>query len=349
MARVTAVDLFCGAGGLTHGLIKSKIKVIAGFDLEPSCKFAYEANNYGAKFFCRDVSKLAASELDAMYPKGTIKLLAGCAPCQPFSTYSQGKDSSKDARWPLLYSFAKLIRGVQPQLVTMENVPDVTKHQVYHDFVAELKEQGYHVWAERVYCPDYGLPQERKRHVLLASKLGPIALIKPTRKNQKYKTVEDTIGLGKVSPLKAGEQDAKDPLHRAATLSDLNMKRIKASKPGGTWKDWPKDLVANCHRKASGRSYSGVYARMQWDKPSPTMTTQCFGFGNGRFGHPEQDRAISLREAAMLQTFPKNYKFLPDGQTYHFKSIGKMIGNAVPVELGKVIGISFEEHLSDLC
>lgn len=348
MPEIAAVDLFCGAGGLTHGLIKSNINVIGGFDVEASCKFAYEANNYGAKFFCRDVAELSVPELAALYPKGAIKLLAGCAPCQPFSTYSQGKDTSKDARWSLLYSFAKLIRGVKPELVTMENVPDVTKHEVYHDFVAELEDQGYKVWAERVYCPDYGMPQERKRHVLLASKLGSIELIKPTRQSRKYKTVEETIGRGKVSPLKAGEQDPKDSLHKAATLSDLNMLRMKASRPGGTWKDWPKELVAECHQRASGRSYSGVYARMRWDKPSPTMTTQCFGFGNGRFGHPEQDRAISLREAAMLQTFPKSYKFVPSGQNYHFKSIGKMIGNAVPVKLGKVIGLSFGRHLSEV-
>lgn len=345
MPEIAAVDLFCGAGGLTHGLIKSKIKVVAGFDIESSCKFAYEANNSGAKFFCRDVAELTAAELTNLYPEGAIKLLAGCAPCQPFSTYSQGKDASQDERWPLLYAFSKLIRGVQPELVTMENVPDVTKHKVYHDFVVELRMQGYSVWAEKVYCPDYGMPQVRKRHVLLASKLGAVELIAPTRKPDSYRTVEDVIGKGKLPPLQAGEQDAIDPLHKAAMLSDLNMKRMKASKPGGTWKDWPIELVADCHQKDSGRSYSGVYARMQWDKPSPTMTTQCFGFGNGRFGHPVQNRAISLREAAMLQTFPKSYKFLQKGRKLHFKTVGKMIGNAVPVELGKVIGVSFNKHV----
>ena len=116
------------------------------------------------------------------------------------------------------------------------------------------------------------------------------------------------------------------------------MKRIKASKPGGTWKDWPEDLVAKCHTKESGKSYGGVYGRMEWDKPAPTMTTQCFGFGNGRFGHPSQHRAISLREAAIFQTFPKDYQFC-DGE-FSIKSVGKMIGNAVPVRLGEVVGLS---------
>ena len=123
------------------------------------------------------------------------------------------------------------------------------------------------------------------------------------------------------------------------------MKRIKASLPGGTWLDWPKSLRADCHTKKSGKTYTGVYARMSWDKPSPTMTTQCYGYGNGRFGHPEQNRALSLREAALLQTFPANYSFVPPNEKVYLTKVGKMIGNAVPVALGKVIGQSFVDHL----
>jgi len=344
MSNITAIDLFCGAGGLTHGLIKSKINVVAGFDIEESCRYAYEKNNKGAQFFNRDVSKLTSEEVLALYPKGHIKLLAGCAPCQPFSTYSQGREAHKDKKWPLLYAFSRLIKDVEPELVTMENVPDVTKHQVYHDFITELEQLGYHIWAQKVYCPDYGIPQIRKRHVLLASKLGRVKLIKPTRKPEQYKTVKDAIGS--FPPIEAGQRDAKDSLHVSANLSALNLKRIKCSKEGGSWRDWPEQLRAVCHRKKSGTSYSGVYARMQWDQPSPTMTTQCFGYGNGRFGHPDQNRAISLREAAILQTFPKNYKFVAPNQSIYMSTIGKMIGNAVPVDLGRVIGKSFSKHVA---
>ena len=346
MKPISAVDLFCGAGGLTHGLIKSRVNVVAGIDIEESCRFAYEKNNNGAKFINQDVSKINSKELLSLYPKGHIKLLAGCAPCQPFSTYSQGRDVKKDKKWPLLYAFSRLIKEIKPELVTMENVPDVTKHKVYHDFVSELEGLGYHIWSEKVFCPDYGIPQVRKRHVLLASKLGDLKIINPTRKSENYKTVRDTIG--KLPSIKAGQQHKSDPLHISSKLSELNIKRIKLSKEGGSWQDWPEELRADCHKKESGKTYSGVYARMSWDKPSPTMTTQCFGYGNGRFGHPKQNRAISLREAAMLQTFPKSYQFMPQNINPTMKAIGKMIGNAVPVKLGEVIGKSLCKHIAQI-
>jgi len=343
MRNISAVDLFCGAGGLTHGLIKANINVIAGVDIEEACRFAYESNNQGAKFLAKDVADLSSKEIISLYPKNDIKLLAGCAPCQPFSRYSGGRDVKKDKKWPLLYQFARLIKEVNPELVTMENVPDVTKHEVYHDFVNDLVAQGYNIWAGKVFCPDYGVPQRRKRHVLLASRIGRVEMIKPSHKPEKYKTVEDVIS--KLPPIEAGGQDERDPLHKCASLSAINLERISYSKPGGTWKDWPKELIAECHRKESGKTYSGVYARMKWTEPSPTMTTQCFGFGNGRFGHPEQNRAISLREAAIFQTFPKNYHFVPKGQQFKMTEVGKMIGNAVPVNLGKAIGRSFTKLL----
>jgi DNA (cytosine-5)-methyltransferase 1 len=146
--------------------------------------------------------------------------------------------------------------------------------------------------------------------------------------------------------LHAGESSSRDKLHTASMLSSKNLQRIKVSKPGGTWRDWPEHLVANCHRAESGRTYPGVYGRMEWDKPAPTMTTQCYGFGNGRFGHPEQDRAISLREAAIIQSFPRDYVFIPKDGEVSFKVLGRLIGNAVPVDLGRAIARSISEHLA---
>ena len=137
-------------------------------------------------------------------------------------------------------------------------------------------------------------------------------------------------------------------MHQSATLSSLNLKRIRQSVPGGTWRDWDQSLLADCHRRDSGKTYPGVYARMEWDKPAPTMTTLCYGYGNGRFGHPIDDRAISLREAALLQTFPGSYKFAPDTEKNNFRVLGRLIGNAVPVRLGEVIGGAIVRHARSL-
>jgi DNA (cytosine-5)-methyltransferase 1 len=139
-----------------------------------------------------------------------------------------------------------------------------------------------------------------------------------------------------------------DPLHKARRLSELNLERIRKSKPGGTWNDWPVALRAPCHQSDSGASYKSVYARMTWDAPSPTMTTQCFNFGTGRFGHPEQDRAISLREAAILQSFPQDYQFVPPDAEVHFSTVGRMIGNAVPPKLGEMVGRVVLAHIQAL-
>jgi len=340
---IEAVDLFCGAGGLTAGLRHAGIVVRAGYDIDEACTYAYEFNNR-AKFVAKDVATVDSTEIANWYSKKSVRLLAGCAPCQPFSTYNQGRDTRKDKKWPLLYQFARLIEEVRPELVTMENVPDVTKHDVYHDFVTNLADLGYHVWASRVDCSEYGVPQQRKRHVLLASQLGPLELAPPTHKS-KPKTVLQAIG--RLPRIKAGQTDPADPLHRSQGLSELNMARMRASKPGGTWHDWPEELIAECHRKSSGRTYRGVYGRMTWSEPSPTMTTLCTGFGNGRFGHPEQNRGISLREAALLQSFPRKYRFIAPDQEIAFKSISRMIGNAVPVRLGQVIGKSLIKHLKE--
>lgn len=337
---IKVIDLFCGAGGLTHGFELAGLNVVAGVDLEADCKYPYETNNK-AKFIHKDISKVTKSEILSLYGDDSIKVLAGCAPCQPFSTYTQAKDKTKDKKWPLLYEFSRLIRETSPQIVTMENVPDVTKHQVYRDFYDSLVHQGYYVWANQIDCIDYGIPQNRTRHVLLASKFGDLELLK---RNSSIKTVKDAIST--LPPINDGEIHADDPLHRSSKLNPLNKQRIIHSRPGGTWKDWPKHLIAACHLKSTGKGYSSVYGRMCWDKPSPTITTLCYGFGNGRFGHPEQNRAISLREAALLQTFPEDYIFCSEDSQYTMKSIGKMIGNAVPVELGKAIGRSILKHIN---
>ena len=339
-SSVSAVDLFCGVGGLTHGLVKGGINVIAGIDIDGNCRFPYEANNK-ATFIEQDLKSISGAEINTLFEAGSVRLLAGCAPCQPFSTYSQpGRSERSDGKWDLLLDFGRVIKEVKPELVTMENVPQLVDHAVFENFLKALGE--YHTWFDVVRCTEYGVPQSRKRLVLLASRLGPIALMPPTHLGRSRTLRHAIDGL---QPLSAGTADSKDPLHAACSLSETNLKRIRASRPGGTWRDWPTDLLAGCHGRDSGKTYPGVYGRMEWETPSPTITTQCFGYGNGRFGHPDQDRAISLREAALIQTFPKGYRFVPRGEKVRFNVLGRLIGNAVPVRLGEVVAKSVISHL----
>lgn len=341
MERISCVDLFCGAGGLTHGFILEGLPVAAGIDLDPACRYPYEANN-AARFIERDVAEISVDDLSAIFGGAGVTVLAGCAPCQPFSTYAHryGRGGS-DHKWGLLYEFARLTEGYKPDIVTMENVPTVANHAVFHDFVRTLRRLGYHVWFGVVDASKYGVPQARRRMVLLASRIGEIKIIDAT--HEEPRTVRQAIG--RIREIGAGEAAPRDRLHVASSLSAKNLKRIRASRPGGTWRDWPKHLVADCHRAGTGKTYSAVYGRMEWDKPAPTITTQCYGFGNGRFGHPEQDRAISLREAAVLQSFPRSYRFLDKKEKLRLQALGRLIGNAVPVELGRAIARSIKKHL----
>ena len=343
-AMVRAVDLFCGAGGLTKGLESVGIDVGLGIDVDPACEYPYTANNRAA-FLLKDIKEVRAQDLDAAFGEAKYRLLAGCAPCQTFSTYNQ-KARPDDARWWLLAQFSRLVREVKPELVTMENVPLLTTQGVFEQFLKTLNDLDYDPWLDIVNCSDYGVPQCRRRLVLMASRLGPIRLLDPSELGCTVRTVRESIS--KCPPLEAGCRDQNDELHQAARLSDTNLARIRASRPGGTWRDWTDAPLAECHKRASGKTYPGVYARMSWDEPAPTITTQFYGFGNGRFGHPEQDRAISLREGAILQGFPSDYAFVRPDERVCKKPVGRLIGNAVPVDLGAAIGLSIAAHVHEI-
>ncbi len=344
--EITAVDIFCGAGGLTKGLEDTGIKVNLGVDIDPACEYPYSANNSGS-FLKKSVNNLSSSDIQNFFNKGSIKLLAGCAPCQTFSRHNKKKSNGLDSRWWLLLEFKRLIQEIQPELVTMENVPGLLNTDVFQTFKNTLIELGYAVNYQVVNCSKYGLPQNRKRLVLLASKIGDIRLLTPREFTAKTtKTVRDV--LSNLEPISAGSIDSSDSLHKSARLTKLNLRRMRASKPGGNWKDWSKSLILDCHKKESGSGFLSVYSRMEWNKPSPTITTQFLGFSRGRFGHPEQDRALSLREGAILQGFPKDYKFTPENEEPKTTIVSKLIGNAVPVTLGQLIGKSIIAHVNDI-
>src|SRR3989344_3898383 len=295
-SKIKVIDLFCGIGGLTHGLIKEGLDVVAGIDNDSSCKFVYEYNNK-IQFIDKDILKVTAEQINDLFgkEKGIIRVLAGCAPCQPFSKLNLNNITKKQLE--PLGKFAQLITQTQPDIVSMENVSDLAIEDKYPVFKSFLR----------------------------------------THKNKKI-TVRDVISY--LEPIKAGETSKKDPLHRSRKLAPINLQRIKTTPHnGGNCESWSKELMLECHKKESGKTYRGsVYGRMCWDKPSPTMTTQCIGLGNGRYGHPTQNRAISLREAAIFQTFPEYYQFSDPTKPIQIGKVAKFIGNAVPVRLGSVIG-----------
>lgn len=335
--RICAVDVFCGAGGLTRGLLDAGIDVRAGYDIDSACRFPYTYNN-GVPFRRRDVARLRPNELLTKIPEHP-NLIAGCAPCQPHSILTN-KSQIEDDRAHLLGEFSRLVASVQPTYVTMENVPGLRKTDVFDRFVDTLRENAYHVAFDVLDCRRYGVPQTRHRLVLVASRTSPIQLPKPIQ--DEPLTVRDVLSdLPTIGP---GEVCIEDSLHRSANLSETNRLRIRASVPGGTWEDWPDELVLKCHQRRSGSSYKHAYGRMTWDDPAPTVTTKFFNLGSGRFGHPQQERALTPREAAILQTFPDDYKFVPEGQECSLKKMGELIGNAVPVRLGEAVGRVLVSH-----
>ncbi|HPD17381.1 MAG TPA: DNA cytosine methyltransferase [Planctomycetota bacterium] len=345
---ISAVDLFCGCGGLTYGLRQAGIRVVAGIDIDPQMEYAYATNNPGATFIRQNVATMRSSDIAGLFDLGKCRLLAGCAPCQPFSKLTNG--IRKHRAWGLLDHFGRFVADILPEIVTMENVPELADRggRVFSKFIAALSDCGYRIDWCVVNCAEYGIPQSRKRLVLLASRLGEIR-IPPGRykRPSQWRTVRQTIG--QLRPLEAGEEDPSDPLHAASRLSPVNMERIRATRPdGGTRHDWPDRLVLDCHRKKSGERYFSIYGRMWWDRPAPTMTTLCTGIGNGRFGHPEQDRSITLREAALFQTFPRDYRFWPPDQKVNRKAVGRMIGNAVPPKLARELGRALMEHIATI-
>lgn len=341
--KVEAIDLFCGVGGLTNGLRQAQIKVLAGLDNDASCQYAYEKNNNSCKFIKADITDYDFIEMKEMYSKDSIRVLVGCAPCQPFSTHSSKlKNRQHDERWNLIEYFVRAIKILEPHIISMENVKGLMETKVFDDFVESVDKLGYKKNYDVVYCPNYGIPQGRRRLVFMGSKLGAIGLPEKTTEKNHYVSVGDTIK--KLPKIKAGETCKKDAAHKARRLSPINLKRIRQSRPGGTWCDWDEGLLPDCYRKASGQSYKCVYGRMKWDGLSPTITTKFCCYGTGRFGHPVQDRAISIREAALLQTFDKSYDF---GQNMPISTMSRHIGNAVPPKLGLAIGQLILQHVKD--
>ncbi len=339
---MNAVDFFCGGGGMTRGLLNAKIKVQFGLDFNPACHETYEHNN-GIPYICRDITGVTAKELTAEYPillNNNDLLLVGCAPCQPFS--NQRRSANEHVAVNLLDEFGRLVQELEPCCILVENVPGIQRrgHDVFERFLGLLKEMNYNVCYDVVNAADYGVPQKRKRLILIASNEF-VPMIPATTHGEgllPYETVRNAIE--RFPEIPAGGNDEHFFNHQSSALSPLNLDRIVATPhDGGGRLDWPPELILNCHNNGY-RGHTDVYGRMHWDEVAPTLTSKCFSLSNGRFGHPEQNRAISLREAASIQSFPDNYQFFGSVQ-----EIGKQIGNAVPVLLAQRIGeYIFAQH-----
>lgn len=351
--RVSAVDLFCGAGGLTCGLESAGISVAAGVDHEEVCRYPYETNNDADfhKYDIRTVAQESPEKITGLFDDSAeYKLLAGCPPCQPFSTLTNGERSEDHESYSLLDAFKELVRVIEPDYVVMENVHSVYHSGIYQSYEVDMDDWGYRLndYDDRsVYCPEFDIPQTRRRWVTLAAREHPVEIqTSPPPRDFQPTTARESIGH--LPKIEAGETwtgsgDHKypaDQLHTARELSPKNVRRVQHSVPGGTWRDWPEELVLDCHQEESGRSYDSVYGRMEPDEPAPTITTQFYNLGSGRFGHydTEQNRALSLREGALLQTFPADYEFFEDIDDVGIRKTGMLIGNAVPPRLGEVVG-----------
>ena len=326
------------------------MKIAFALDHDADAKASFEANFPDAHFEFTDIREVSVEavrsrvEAERSYPL----LFSGCAPCQPFTKQNTTRPKlDRDERVPLLACFTRLVEECQPDLVFVENVPGLQKldadSQPFGDFLRGLDEAGYEVDYRPIMLAKYGIPQSRRRLVLMGSRHGAIHLPEETHgpgtPNERYITVRDLIGH--LPPIRAGEEHQEVPNHRAANLSARNLERIEATREGGGNRDWPEHLQLECHKGVSG--YSDVYGRMSWDAPASGLTTRCTSYSNGRFGHPKQNRAISIREAACLQTFPEDFVF--EGS---MASMARQIGNAVPVRLAKLIGHRCIEHLKDV-
>ena len=251
-----AVDLFCGAGGLSYGMQRAGVRINAGIDIDAACRHPFEAN-VKASFHQHDVSVLDPDFVAGLFTGASARVLAGCVPCQPFSSYSNAS-RSRESEWELLSKFGTIISAVLPEVVTMENVPRLRDRPVFKRFVALLDHAGYKCSHAVVGCAKYGVPQTRRRLVLLASKQGAIEFDPPTHEATQYVTAAQAIGH--LEPIHAGDTAVHDPMHKSSHLSERNLERIRQSKPGGTWRDWSVDLRADCHLRGSGRDISrGVW------------------------------------------------------------------------------------------
>jgi DNA (cytosine-5)-methyltransferase 1 len=345
---IVALDVFCGAGGVTCGLRRAGIRVAVGVEKNEDCRLTYTQNNPSSMFLSQDVKQLSSRKLFSCLrslDRGDFLLLAACAPCQPFSSQTKNRDQRLDRA--VLRQVERLVREIRPNFLFIENVPglrQVPGFSAFRRLLRALKVLRYKTKYQVVDAAWYGVPQRRKRLVLTASLHGQAPWPAQSHGDEvglkPFATVRDAIS--KYPPLSSGEEHPLVPNHIASQLAAHNLARLCATPgDGGSRTDWPSQMVLNCHKRHDG--HPDVYGRLRWDSPAPTLTTKCTSLSNGRYGHPEQQRAISAREAAALQGFDDSYIFHGG-----LREITRQIGNAVPPMLAQTFGEEFAEQAARL-
>ncbi|MDO8495386.1 MAG: DNA cytosine methyltransferase [bacterium] len=342
--KIKAIDFFCSGGGMTCGLTQAGINVIAGIDNDASCRETYVKNNPNSKFILADVFDLKEEDLEkqlSLRKNDDDLVLIGCSPCQYWSIIRTDKTRSEKSK-NLLAEFKRFVDYFQPGYVLVENVPGILNKKDKSGldmFIRDLENKEYQVHFDIVNMNDYGVPQARRRFSLLATRLHNVPIY-PIPDSGRRLTLRDVLGeQNGFQKIKAGTIDTSSFNHSTARLIEKNYLRLKKTKKnGGSWFDWSDDK--NLKRFSyAGRGFRDNYGRMKWEKPAPTITTKFISISNGRFAHPEENRGISIREGATLQTFPKKYRFY--GGTLAI--CARIIGNAVPPAFAKRLGKTIVE------
>jgi len=350
--RPTAIDLFSGAGGLTVGLKKAGFRVVGAVEIESAASATYAANHPEVHAINEDIKKITSRQLLDLTSDGVIDLIAGCPPCQGFSSLT-AKHMRNDPRNELIKEMVRIISEIRPLAVMMENVPGLYNRgrHLLNDCFSEMEKVGYKISFDVLQVADFGVPQNRKRLVVLAGLGFDIPVPESTHSKNgengliRWKSVGDAI-RGLPTPvtfdvaIKQGGPNRYN-WHVVRTMSPINKLRIKHVKPGETRAHLPEELRPRCH-KGHDHGFANFYGRLSWDQPSSTITGGCTTLSKGRFGHPEQDRTISVRESALLQTFPPDYFF----NTMHMDKVCNMIGNALPCTFAEALAKHVHKFMS---
>ena len=331
-----AIDLFSGCGGLSEGMVQAGFNSKVAIELDKYAVLAYRMNHPKGTVIEQDIRNVSTGEIIKELNGEPLHLLAGCPPCQGFSSVRRlnRRQNVRDERNDLILEYLRLVKELRPLTIMMENVPGLINYDLFKDVVKELDKLGYHPKVEIVNIKDYGVPQNRKRLIMVGSLLGEIDIAEGTREKV---TVKDAIG--KLEPI----QETKDPLHKiTANHTPEVMERIRLTpKDGGSWKDLPEQYTLECHKKENV-GFNDIYGRLRWNDYSATITGGCLNPSKGRFLHPEEDRVITAREAALLQSFPRRYKFpvnIPKA------SLALLIGNALPPRFSYIQSMNIKGHL----